>query len=222
MEFDILPSKPDVSSYRLYLPPVTVDYARSLYAGADSAHAFDHVLRVLALAERIAEAEGADLEIVRTAALLHDIARNEPDHHLRGAERARTLLAGQPPAKVEAVCQAIEAHRFRKGPAPTTLEARCLQDADKLDAIGAIGIARAVAYAATHGSRLWSEPLEAIETRPALPEGIDYTPSHEFVYKLTRLPGMLTTETARQIAAGRQRYMSEFFRRLDDEVLGRA
>ncbi len=81
---------------------LSIDQARSLYDGAEAAHAFDHVLRVLALAERIAQAEGADLVIVRTATLLHDMARHEPEHHLRGAERARELLAGWPPEQVEA------------------------------------------------------------------------------------------------------------------------
>lgn len=200
---------------------ISVEEAQALYGGADAAHAFDHVLRVLRLAERIAQAEGADLEIVRTATLLHDIARHQPDHHLRGAEAARRLLRGHPPERVEAVCHAIAAHRFRADPAPATLEARCLFDADKLDALGAIGVARAVAFAAVRGHRLWSQPLDEIEPA-ALPDGADYSPSHEFVFKLSRLPDVLYTDTARRIAVERCRAMEAFFRRLDDEVLGRA
>lgn len=199
---------------------ISIEVARSLYAGADSAHAFDHVLRVLALAERIAHEEGADLMTVRTATLLHDIARNEPDHHLRGAERARELLASHDPRHVEAVCHAIAAHRFRKGPQPSSLEARCLFDADKLDAIGAIGVARAVAYSAVHGHRLWSQPLDQIDAQAPPPTGIDYSPSHEFVYKLAQLQAMLTTESARRLAAQRHQVMVDFFRRLDLEVTG--
>lgn len=201
---------------------ISIDQARLLYDGAEAAHAFDHVLRVLALAERIAQAEGADLAIVRTATLLHDIARHEPDHHLRGAERARELLAGWPPEQVDAICHAIEAHRFRKGPAPATLEAACLHDADKLDAIGAIGVARAVAYSASHGHRLWSQPLDQIDAGQPAPAGIDYTPSHEFVYKLAQLQDRLLTLTARQVAGERHRVMAEFFHRLDAEVTGTA
>ena len=201
---------------------ITVSQAQALYDGADVAHAFDHVLRVLALAEHIACAEGADLRIVRTATLLHDMARSEPDHHLRGAERARTLLAGWPPEQVDAICHAIEAHRFRKGPAPATLEAACLHDADKLDAIGAIGVARAVAYSASHGHRLWSQPLAEIDARQPAPAGIDYTASHEFVYKLAQLQDRLLTPTARQIAGQRHLVMAAFFRQLDAEVLGAA
>ena len=201
---------------------ISIDDARDLYNGAEAAHAFDHVLRVLALAERIAEAEGADLHIVRTATLLHDIARLEPDHHLRGAERARTLLADQPADQIDAVCHAIEAHRFRKGPSPATLEAACLHDADKLDAIGAIGVARAVAYSASHGHRLWSQPLAEIDPLQPPPAGIDYTPSHEFVYKLAQLEDRLLTPTARRIAGERHAVMATFFQQLDAEVMGTA
>lgn len=199
---------------------LTLSQAQILYDSADAAHAFDHVLRVLALAEHIAQAEGADLEIVRTATLLHDVARNEPDHHLRGAERAREILAGCPAERVDAVCHAIEAHRFRRGPAPATLEAACLCDADKLDAIGAIGVARAIAYSVSHGHRLWSQPLDQIDADAPPPAGADYTPSHEFVYKLARIAERLITPTARALAAERHTVMAAFFHQLDREVQG--
>lgn len=200
---------------------ITIDQARAFYEGADAAHSFDHILRVLALAEQIALAEGADLEIVRTATLLHDIARLEPDHHLLGANHARAILAGQPAGRVDAVCHAIEAHRFRKGPPPSTIEACCLFDADKLDSIGAIGVARAIAYGAVHGQRIWAQPLDEIDPSQP-PTGEDYTPSHEFVCKLARLSEMLITPTARRIAADRHQVMVEFFHRLDLEATGKA
>lgn len=201
---------------------ISIEEARALYDDADAAHAFDHVLRVLALAERLALEEGADLEIVRAATLLHDIARHEPDHHLVGAERARALLAGRgyPAQRVEAVCQAIASHRFRTGPPPATPEACCLFDADKLDAIGAIGVARAIAYGAARGHRLWSQPLAQIDPQAPPPMGADYTASHEFVYKLARLQDSLTTASARRLAAARHHIMVEFFQRLDGEVQG--
>ncbi|MGC8780145.1 MAG: HD domain-containing protein, partial [Anaerolineae bacterium] len=115
--------------------PISVPMVRALYADAGSSHDFDHVLRVTALAERIARAEGADLAIVRTAALLHDIAESvdRANHHLASAARARALLADQPAAFVEAVAHVIESYRFRAGPAPATLEAQVVFDADKLD-----------------------------------------------------------------------------------------
>mgnify|MGYP002682560581 CR=1 FL=1 len=82
----------------------------------------------------------------------------------------------------------------------TNGERPCGELADKLDAIGAIGVARAVAYSATHGHRLWSEPLSEIDPQNAPPSGIDYSPSHEFIYKLARLQDQLITPTARRLA----------------------
>jgi uncharacterized protein len=208
---------------------VTVEYARGLYEDAGGGHDFDHVLRVLALAERIARAEGADAAVVRTAALLHDVAESadREQHHLLGSQRARVILAGCPDDFVAAVCHAIEAHRFRHEPAPATLEAQVLSDADKLDAIGAIGIARAFAYAGAANTALWRKPWADIAAQggdaraaPAALGG-DYTPVHEFVYKLDRIPDRLYTATARAIAEERRAYMREFFQRLDEEVAGK-
>jgi len=211
---------------------LTIEHARILYerGGGDRSgdHDFDHVLRVLKLAERIAAAEGADLAVVRTAALLHDVGEStgRQDHHLRGAAIAREILADQPPAFVEAVAHAIEAHRFRADPAPRTLEAQILSDADKLDAIGAIGIARVFAYAGNRGTPLWRVPWREIAAETgdanAAPKrlGDDYTPVHEFVYKLDRIPERLYTATARAIAAERQAFMRAFFDRLDAEMTG--
>jgi uncharacterized protein len=209
---------------------ISVAQARALYKAGGGGHDFDHVLRVTALAERIAAAEGADLLIVRTAALLHDVCEREDraTHHLLGAARARALLAGQAEAFSAAVAHAIEAHRFRAEPAPRTLEAQCLSDADKLDAIGAIGIARAYAYAGAHDNALWKRPWRAIAAEGGDAVGsvtalaADYTPSHEFVYKLNRIPERLYTATARAIAAERQAVMQAFFERLDVEAAGEA
>jgi len=206
---------------------ITVAEARRYYTSADTVHGFDHVLRVLALAERIGQAEGADLEIVRTAALLHDVGREqaeaeELDHAAFAAERAREILAGRPAAKVEAVAHAIAAHRFRTNSEPATLEARVLSDADKLDAIGAVGVARAFAYGGAHGQRLWA-PVESVDVARWMEEGDDphnHTPVHEFVVKLSRLKDRLFTPAGRAIAAERHAYMVAFFARLDAEVRG--
>ncbi len=198
--------------------PISIERARHLYQGEDAAHAFDHVLRVYHLAERIGRAEGADLRVLLTAALLHDVAREGDEHHLRGAARARDLLAGEDPAFVDAVAHCIEAHRFRRGPAPRSLEARILQDADKLDAIGAIGIARTFAHAGHHGHRLWAS-LEEVASSPR-PGGKEDTAVHEYWYKLRHLAGQMHTATARALAAERHAFMEAFFQRLDAECLG--
>jgi uncharacterized protein len=210
---------------------ISLEFARSLYDDSDPVHDFDHVLRVLALARRIGQAEGADMAVVETAVLLHDIGRVDEDHlaHVHNAEvadhalesagRAREILARLDPppdaAFVEAVMHAIAAHRFRSAVAPQTLEARVVFDADKLDAIGAIGVARAFAYGGMTGQKLWGE------VPPDYPGGsAEHTPYHEFVYKLSRIAGRMQTETGRAIARERHAFMEAFFERLSREIHG--
>src|SRR5512141_529228 len=128
---------------------ISIDFARSLYpadadsanhdsANHDSAHDFDHVLRVVHLADRIAQTEGANVEVVHAAALLHDIGLDEgrAGHETSAANRAKEILSAQGYDErfCTAVAHAIESHRFRSGPTPHTLEAQVLFDADKLDA----------------------------------------------------------------------------------------
>ena len=131
-------------------------------------------------------------------------------------------------AFVDAVAHAIEAHRFRHEPQPATLEAQVLSDADKLDAIGAIGVGRAFAYAGASGAALWRQTWREIagqggDARQAPAElGEGYTPVHEYVYKLDRIPERLFTATARSIAHERRAFMRQFFDRLDREALGEA
>lgn len=210
---------------------VTTDEARQLYAAGDAAHDFDHVWRVTRLACYLARAEGADEDVVWAAALLHDVpvdADEEGDHqqirrahHLVAADFARTFLRARkmPAAQVENVAHCIEAHRFREQAVqPATLEARCLYDADKLDSIGAIGVGRAFAYAGGHGSRLWTEPWRAAPPIEQRPTGAEYTPVHEFVYKLQRILDTLHTPTAQQIGRERHQVMINFFEQLDAEM----
>ncbi len=208
---------------------LTIQEARSYYRGAESGHDFDHVLRVLALAERLAQAEGADLEIVRAAVLLHDIARADEDeargddHAQMAAEQARAILLarGIAPAQVDAVTHAIAAHRFRGEAPPQTLEAKILFDADKLDAIGAIGIARAYAISGALHQRLWSQvPPGAVATRNQ--RNADHTAVAEFAVKLSQIRERVFTATARQIAQERHAFMVAFFERLEREVQGLA
>ncbi len=217
---------------------LTVDEACTLYTVGDAAHNFDHVLRVMQLAERLAAAEGADATVVRLAALLHDapappaasnasvnIMAGRQAHHLAAAAHARRLLTarGLDVGRADNVVHCIEAHRYRdRTIQPETLEARCLYDADKLDGIGAIGVGRAFAYAGAHGSRLWTEPWTAAPPDEAQPEGADYTPVHEYVYKLQRVLNTLFTPSARIIGQERHAFMVHFFDQLDQEMLGLA
>ncbi|CAG0944317.1 2-amino-1-hydroxyethylphosphonate dioxygenase (glycine-forming) [Anaerolineae bacterium] len=205
---------------------ITIEEARAFYANAESAHDFEHVLRVLTLAERLARAENADAEIVHAAALLHDIARLDEDtrggdHAVMAAERAREILLqrGIPADRADAVAHAIAAHRFRGTVVPQTLEAKILFDADKLDSIGAIGVARAYAIAGALNQRVWGEVApDAIATRDQ--HNSDHTPVAEFAVKLSKVRERLHTRTARAIADERHAYMTDFFARLEREVRG--
>ena len=208
---------------------LTIDEAKTYYHGAESAHDFDHVLRVLALAERLARTEGANIEIVRVAALLHDITRAEEDagrggdHAQTAAVRAREILLarGIAPEQVDAVAHAIAAHRFRGTTAPQTLEAKILFDADKLDSIGAIGVARAYAISGVLNQRLWSESApDAVATRDQ--HNANHTAAAEFVVKLSKVRERIFTATARQIAEERHAFMADFFARLGREMRGEA
>ena len=126
----------------------TLEQARTWYTDADPVHDFSHVERVYRMAEKISAAEGADVEIVRAAALLHDVEGSAPEgagrasHHHESAEFAAEVLQaeGWPAERIAAVQHCIRAHRFRdRSEPPATLEAQVLFDADKLDVLGAIG-----------------------------------------------------------------------------------
>lgn len=205
---------------------LSIEEARRFYRQDDSAHDFDHVLRVTRTAEMLARQEGADRTVVMLAALCHDLpAPNaEPSrqaHHWAAADFAGQLLTarGLAAERVANIVHCIQAHRFRDQTVqPQTLEAQCLYDADKLDSIGAIGVARAFAFAGRTGERLWHTPAASISLSEAKPTGADYTPVHEFVYKLQTLCATLYTPTARQIGAERHAYLVTFFQQLDREM----
>ena len=197
---------------------------------AKPSHDLEHVRRVVALARHIARVEGADEVLVGCAAYLHDIARVEEDaggedHAVAGARHAREVLSGSgifTKTEVDGICDAIASHRFRSGPEPATLEARCLFDADKLDALGAVGIGRAYMMAGEHGQLLWSEVPE--DARPRSVAEIDhfrYSPVEEYRVKLFHLPDRMTTGEGRRMAERRHAFMSAFFDELDAEVNGR-
>jgi uncharacterized protein len=216
------------------MQPITIAEARAWYAGEDAVHNFAHVLRVYELAERIASAEGANLEIVHAAVLLHDAegaadaegenddADNRRDHHEISAEFARQELAakGWPQEQVNAAVHCILAHRFRRGETPQTLEAQVVFDADKLDAIGAIGVARALAYAVQAGQPFYAEPspqfVECGQRQPDEP----HSAYHEFIFKLRNIKTRMFTPTGKAIAAQRDAAMSAYFEQLQAEMQG--
>lgn len=209
----------------------TIDQARKWYPDLDPVHGFDHVLRVYRMAERLALAEGGDLEIVRAAALLHDAEGSataggeigRSNHHHASSEFAHQELEaeGWPPERITAVQHCIRAHRFRdNSEPPQTLEARILFDADKLDVIGAIGVVRTVAFDVVVGQPVYSEPSQRFLSTGEKEPGEPHSSYHEYLFKLSRIKDRLFTPAARAIAEERHRFMAEFFTRLAAEERG--
>ena len=204
----------------------TIQQAENWYPQNDPVHGFDHIQRVYRLAERLAQAEGADLEIVRAAALLHDAegpftGDSRIDHQFASAEFALEILTaeGWSEERIEAVQHCIRAHRFRDDrERPETVEAKVLFDADKLDAIGAIGAVRAIAYAVLDAQNLFVQPSEKFIRTGERESGESHTPYHEHLFKLSKLKSRMFTQTGKAFANERHDYLEGFFARLHAEL----
>jgi uncharacterized protein len=209
---------------------LTLESARPWYPASDPVHGFDHIERVYFMAQRLAVEEGSDLEIVSAAALLHDAEGSHPtdetarhSHQHASADFARQILRaeGWQEERIEAVLHCIRAHRFRdEREQPQTPEAQVLFDADKLDAIGAIGAARAIAFSLQAGQPVYSQPSKHFLQTGRLEPGEAHTAYHEFLFKLSKLKERLYTPAARRIAEGRHQAMLQFFEELAAEMNG--
>lgn len=200
--------------------------AQKHFEGARSSHRWDHTLRVYRLSRHIAEQEGADLDVVQPAALLHDIARAREDHsegslcHAEeGAKMAGEILSdlGMAQQQVKSVVHCIASHRYRDERQPETLEAKVLFDADKLDSIGTVGIARAFLFAGETGARLHDKDIDPEHTRPYTIEDTAY---REYLVKLRWIKDRVLTNTGKKMAENRHHFMVEFFERLNKEYDG--
>ena len=198
--------------------------AKSRRAG--TAHDLAHVRRVVAWAERLAGAEGADLRVVTPAAWLHDCVTVPKDAPGRSqasrlaADAAGAFLrdAGYPADLVPAIEHAVAAHSFSAGIAPETAEARVVQDADRLDALGAIGVARLYATAGALGSAL-THPTDPVPAEPPARALDDrrWATDHAFT-KLLRLPATMQTAAGRREAERRAATLRAFLAELCRET----
>lgn len=193
-----------------------------LIEGGDAAHDGAHLARVFTVARRIHEIEGGDLELLAVASLLHDCVQVEKDSPLRrkasamAADRARGLLAGEWASdRLDGLAHAIEAHSFSANLPPRTLEARILRDADRIDAIGAVGIAR-VFYVAGRMDRALYDPVDPrAEDRPL--DDIAYSLDH-FRTKLLGVADGCLTATGRSIARERHDRLERFMIEFEEEI----
>lgn len=192
-------------------------------ATPDPAHDMAHVRRVVANARRLAATEGAEMDVVLPAAWLHDCVVLPKDSPRRAeasrlaAERAGAFLreAGYPAAHIPAVEHAIITHSFSAGIPPQTLEAKIVQDADRLDALGAIGIARTLMLGGAMGKPLYDpdEPLP----RTRVPDDRKNVIDHFYV-KLLKLSGMMHTAAGRAEGERRTRLMRQYLEALGREL----
>jgi uncharacterized protein len=207
---------------------------------ACSAHDLEHVKRVCRLCKKLASSlPGLDMEVLETAALLHDIARvkedRDPsgaiDHAKLGAEMAASILAGIgfSGTKTEAVLHCIRSHRYRSDNPPQSPEAKVLFDADKLDVLGAVGIARSYMLAGEYQEKLYAAVALEDYIRENLTGGVPngrvkdvskHAANLEYELKFKTLPARLHTPEARALAEERLEYMSLFFQRLQREIHG--
>lgn len=201
--------------------------AKEIFNGARGSHDWDHTLRVYHLCDRIGKEEKADLDVVRIAALLHDIGRSQEDrtngdvcHARQGAHMAREIIRPLPlsAAQGENVVHCIRTHRFRGGRRPETIEAKVLFDADKLDAIGAVGVARAFLFAGEIGARLHNPDINIEDARPYSENDTGY---REYRLKLRKIKHRMLTDEGRKLADERHQFMVEFFKRFINEYNGK-
>ena len=193
--------------------------------GAGPAHDFIHVLRVAENARRIGTAEGARIDVVVPAAILHELfnhPKGHPESHLSGdvcAEHAEVVLRAEncPSDLASAITLCIRDHAFSKGIVPVALEGKVVQDADRLDAIGAIGIARCMATCAEMRRPFYS-PIDPF-CRSRAPNDKEWGIDH-FYRKLLKIPPTLHTDTARAIAIERLDTMTAFLGALEREIAG--
>jgi uncharacterized protein len=189
-------------------------------------HAFDHTERVYNLALKIGKKEKADLDVLKAAALLHDVARLKEDngevkcHAEHGAEIAEKILKEMnfPEDKIKNVVHSIKVHRHSKGLPAETKEAKILQDADRLDALGAITVARMFSTGGKMNIPLY---------KPEIPFGKVYegyksdSTIHSFYAKILKItPKTFNTSFAQKLAKGRYKFVKKFLNQFFKEWKG--
>ena len=194
-----------------------IKFVKGIFAYDCSGNDYHHTMRVYRLAMQIAEQENADMLIVQLAALLHDVddVKLSPETHEAKKNAVGFMKNNGVDDKVIAsVCKIIDEVSFAgtDSVVPSTLEGKCVQDADRLDAIGAIGIARAFAYGGSKGRRIHDPDIKPMTNM----NKADYNQNHNstsinhFYEKLLLLKDMMNTETAKKMAMHRQAVMEDF------------
>ncbi|MEK7526068.1 MAG: HD domain-containing protein [Patescibacteria group bacterium] len=207
----------------------TKDYVKKTLSGEGSGHDWWHVYRVWSTAKTIGKEENADMFVVELASLLHDIADwkfNDGDEDA-GARASRVWLESLnvDSQVVDHVCNIVATSSFKGAGVKTemkTLEGKVMQDADRLDAIGAIGIARTFAYGGHKGREMHNPDIKPDFHTTAEQYKNNVTPTiNHFYEKLLLLKNLMNTKSAKRMAQGRHKYMEQFLDRFYQEWDGK-
>lgn len=195
-----------------------------------SAHDLEHTERVYKLAIRISEGMNVNYNVLIPAIYLHDIGRakvdrnenKDIDHAIMGSMMAKEILKELDYEEdvIKEICHCIESHRFRTKTVAKTLEAQILFDADKLDGLGATGIARSYIMVGQYGTSIFSEVDKNSLNHHLIERKNKHAPNIEFEIKYKKLSEQLFTDKAKKIADKRIKIMSDFFRLLEEEITG--
>jgi len=206
--------------------------------GLGPSHDFSHVMRVYKLCCFLGKYEkSVDLEVLKIAALLHDIGRKKEDldktgkidHAIESAKMAEKILRRLrfSKEKIEKIKECIISHRFKTNLKPMTIEAKILSDADKLDVMGAIGIVRSCCWLGENMAKIWGAiPLsvykkENLTKERRIKDKSKHALNIEYETKLKYIQKRLFTKKAKEIAKERAKFMKEFFKQLEKEIKGK-
>ena len=189
----------------------------------DSAHDFHHIMRVFKNAQKLCKKEKANEKLVLTAVLLHDIVSYPKSDSrskmssVHSAEEAKKILDkfDYSNEEIKIICDAIRDHSFSRGKTPETLEGKILQDADRLDAIGAVGIARVFAVGGSEKRPFYNTDDPFCKIR--LPDDKTWTLDH-FFQKLLKLDSLMNTKSAKIEAKRRTKILKKFLLALKQEI----
>lgn len=206
---------------------LAIEYVKQTFENDYSGHDFFHTFRVYKMATNIALKENANIEIVQLSALLHDVddIKLSPETHLN-KDRAVSFLRknGVDEKTIYVICQIINEISFAgiDSVIPESIEGKCVQDADRLDAIGAIGIARAFAYGGSHKRTIYNPDIKPRLNMSAEEYKINKsTTINHFYEKLFLLKDMMNTQTAKEIAIEREKFMKEYIEEFLNEWEGK-
>ena len=200
-----------------------LEMAKGSYDNGDPAHDIAHINRVIATCKSLCTTEAADAKIVLAAAILHDVVNLPKNHPERlkasemAAEKSRNMLSdcGFSALEINRIATVITEHSYSLGKKPSSVESAILQDADKLDAVGAIGIMRALSCGYRLGSSYYHEEDPFAENREFNDKA--YTIDHFFT-KLCKLPDLMNTASAKKEARRRVEFMRAFLAQLKSEI----